>query len=168
MNEFNRKPAHAVPNWQAPASTGKLAGHRGAVRWRVPGVKPGSGSPPEGGGAGLSRPGSPSGGGSGGSRGSGGFSDGGGLASSALQRTCDTLASSVPVSSGGRGRFVVSHPRALRTRVGERGGSHNTNNLDLPSYEITTRTTITTRRATAWHAAWWRISQVDDKGVGYM
>ena len=23
MNEFNRKPAHAVPNWQAPASTGK-------------------------------------------------------------------------------------------------------------------------------------------------
>ena len=23
MNEFNRKPAHAVPNWQAPASTEK-------------------------------------------------------------------------------------------------------------------------------------------------
>ena len=23
MNEFNRKPVHAVPNWQAPASTGK-------------------------------------------------------------------------------------------------------------------------------------------------
>ena len=23
MNEFSRKPAYAVPNWQAPASTGK-------------------------------------------------------------------------------------------------------------------------------------------------
>ena len=44
--------------------------------------------------------------------------------------------------------------------------SHNTNNPDLPSYEIT-NTHITTRRATAWHAAWWRISQVDDEGVGY-
>ena len=137
-------------------------------RWRVPGVKPGSGSPPKGGGADLSRPAVPFGGGSGEGKGSGGFCGGRGLASSALWRTCATLASSVLVSSGGRGRFVVSHPRALRTRVGERGGSHNTNNLDLPSYEITTRTTITTRRATAWHAAWWRISQVDDKGVGYM
>ena len=43
---------------------------------------------------------------------------------------------------------------------------HNTNNPDLPSYEIT-NTHITTRRATAWHAAWWRISQVDDEDAGY-
>ena len=35
MNELkNRKPAHAVPKWQAPASTGKPADHRGAERWR--------------------------------------------------------------------------------------------------------------------------------------
>ena len=53
MNEFRRKPAHAVPNWQAPTSTGKPAGNRVAW-WRVPGVKPGSGSPPKGGGNGLS------------------------------------------------------------------------------------------------------------------
>ena len=26
MNGFSRKPAHAVPNWQAPTSTGKPAG----------------------------------------------------------------------------------------------------------------------------------------------
>ena len=35
MNEFSRKPAHAVPNWQAPTSTGKPAGHRGVARWGV-------------------------------------------------------------------------------------------------------------------------------------
>ena len=39
-NGFSRKPAHAVshaavPNWKALASTGKLAGHLGAARWRV-------------------------------------------------------------------------------------------------------------------------------------
>ena len=34
MDEFKRKPAHAaVPNWQAPTSTGKPAGHRGVARW---------------------------------------------------------------------------------------------------------------------------------------
>ena len=35
MNEFNRKPAHAVPNWKARASTEKPAGHRGVARWRA-------------------------------------------------------------------------------------------------------------------------------------
>ena len=35
VNEFSCKPAHVVPNWQAPASTGKPAGHRGAARWRA-------------------------------------------------------------------------------------------------------------------------------------
>ena len=35
MNAFGLKPAHAVPNWQAPASIEKPAGHRGAARWRV-------------------------------------------------------------------------------------------------------------------------------------
>ena len=34
-NGFSRKPAHAVPNWQAPTSTEKPAGHRGVARWRV-------------------------------------------------------------------------------------------------------------------------------------
>ena len=38
LNEFTRQPAHAVPNWQAPASTGKPAGHRGVARWRVTGA----------------------------------------------------------------------------------------------------------------------------------
>ena len=37
MNEFNRKPAHAVPNWQAPASTGKKNSRPSrSHRWRVP------------------------------------------------------------------------------------------------------------------------------------
>ena len=31
---FGLKPARAIPNWQAPSSTGKPAGHRGAARWR--------------------------------------------------------------------------------------------------------------------------------------
>ena len=35
QNDDGRKPAHAVPNWQALASTGKLAGHLGAAWWRV-------------------------------------------------------------------------------------------------------------------------------------
>ena len=39
MNEFNRKPAHAhahaVPDLQAPTSTGKPAGHRGVAWWRA-------------------------------------------------------------------------------------------------------------------------------------
>ena len=34
-NEFGRNPAHAVPNWQAPTSTRKPAGHRRVARWRV-------------------------------------------------------------------------------------------------------------------------------------
>ena len=37
MNEFSREAAHAVPNWQAPTSTGKPAGHRGGARWRMAG-----------------------------------------------------------------------------------------------------------------------------------
>ena len=35
MTEFSRKPAHAMPHWQAPTSTGKPAGHRGVARWRA-------------------------------------------------------------------------------------------------------------------------------------
>ena len=36
MNEFSRKPAHAVPNWQAPAaSTGKPAGQPYTKRSRA-------------------------------------------------------------------------------------------------------------------------------------
>ena len=132
MNEFSRKPAHAVLNWQALTSTGKLAGHRRVARWRVPGVKPGSGSPPKGGGTGLPCPAVPVGGGSGGGRGSGGFCGGGGLASSALRWTCATLASSVPDSSAGRGRVAVSRPGALNSRV-ERGGFHaEARHVDVP------------------------------------
>ena len=51
--------------------------------------------------------------------------------------------------------------------------SYNTNNLNLPSYEIT-NTHSTTRRAAAWHAAWWRSATwmmrvwVTDKGDVYI
>ena len=38
LSSINRKPAHSVPNWQAPTSTGKPTGHRGAARGRVLGV----------------------------------------------------------------------------------------------------------------------------------
>ena len=31
MGGFNRKPARAVPNWRAPASTGRPAGHQGGA-----------------------------------------------------------------------------------------------------------------------------------------
>jgi len=38
MNEFNRKPAHAVPNFQAPANTEKKpAGHRAIEEPQVKG-----------------------------------------------------------------------------------------------------------------------------------
>ena len=133
MNRFSRKPAHAMPNWQAPASTEKPAGHRGAARWRVPGVKPGSGSPPEGGGgAGLSCPVSPFGGGSGGGGEAAGsaFFSGGGLASSAL-RCCGApvvlsllpRCSAAHIAYAGRGRFIVGRPRVLGSRLSVGVGS---------------------------------------------
>ena len=37
QNEFSRKPAHAVPNWQALNSTGNPAGQRGAARSEIAG-----------------------------------------------------------------------------------------------------------------------------------